>query len=151
MWICQILLVICWDFISSFAPSSAYYINPTMGYCHRSNMDSLLKPPAHYSRPKSMAACLLPDGGGSDLKKYQSYARYQSDKSYCGYRSWIDDIVPCMVGYILYDSYCIFFSIWWLVSGRRCCILGHTLRIHNTAFQINEYESGNEYYYWFPR
>ena len=28
-----------------------------------------------------MAACLLPDGGGLDLKKYQSYVRYQSDKS----------------------------------------------------------------------
>ena len=28
-----------------------------------------------------MAACMLPDGGGLDLKKYQSYVRYQSDKS----------------------------------------------------------------------
>ena len=44
-------------------------------------MDSLLNPPAHDSRPKSMAACMLPDGGGLDLKKYQSYVRYQSDKS----------------------------------------------------------------------
>ena len=44
-------------------------------------MDLLPNPPAHNSRPKSMAACLLPDGGGLDLKIYQSYVRYQSDKS----------------------------------------------------------------------
>ena len=61
---------------------------------------------------------------------------------YCGYRSWIDlydrryDIVDIV-------------SFFNLTTGRCCCIhtLGHKLRIHNTAFRINEYESGNEYYY----